>query len=333
MSAPQPALAATPRNRRRRRSSRHRRRGHRRRRETVPATLSTTCLHRTMGRRAGFYRRRSSSSSKQKARDGRRAFEVASTFSVDRCGNIRSLPDESAGAPRRARQLADQGGLRAQRWLHPLPRSSHPGENPASTGSMQELGTSCARNVTRRGVQRATMLRRTVFTEFLRIRRFVASTRPAAAVISIGREAVAESGEGQQGLRRELRRVAKKSNGFPMREPAARRRARRVRPLMKSSFARIATRDAAEIHEGWRPGQPLLDTHLPSFLPRPVRRRRPNEDEAQRSFLRTKPDVCEGRHLRRLPSSHSRQAESRPNRNMRAMSPTRALRDEAAHRP
>jgi len=135
------------------------------------------------------------------------------------------------------------------------------------------------------------------------------------------------SGASQQGFDGSYAR-REKSNGHPMRNRQPdERRATSGQDEVELARIAIATRRDPR---GWS-GQPLLDTHLHRSWRRPVRRRRPDEDKSSTSFVQTslmyaKGVICSDCMIR------IRQAEiAEPN--MRAMSSTRALRDEGALRP
>ena len=180
-------------------------------------------------------------------RDGKTArFEVAWTFGVEPLQQyLVAFPDGRVQALPWAWELADQRVGRAA-LVPPLPRSTHPQHGPAALDRIHAELELHVLGMSLDGSPKGLRCSEGQFShEFLRdSRRLRVLPRAGRRSSRLGARRLVIRGEPTRASTGATR-IAKKSNGLPMRKPAARQRARRVRPLMKLSFARIATRDAA----------------------------------------------------------------------------------------
>jgi tetratricopeptide (TPR) repeat protein len=200
-------------------------------------------------------------------RDGKTArFEVAWTFGVEPLqqylvafpdGRVQALPWAWDTRPKEA------GG---QRWLHLYSDRPMPSADPLHwTKSMQNWNFMCA-ECHSTGVQKNYDAKRDVFhTSF--------------SEISVGCESCHGPGGGHLDWAKDGRDPGRADKGFDG-SYARREKVEWSADAKTGSPAQSAPRPVAdevelcahchsrrgEIHEGWRPGQPLLDTHLPSFL-------------------------------------------------------------------
>ncbi len=200
-------------------------------------------------------------------RDGKTArFEVAWTFGVEPLQQyLVAFPDGRVQALPWAwdSRTKESGG---QRWFHLYPDRPIPSTDPLHwTGSMQNWNFMCS-ECHSTGVQKGYDAQKDSFhTSF--------------SEIAVGCESCHGPGGGHLDWARGGRDPGKANKGFD--GSYARREKVEWSPDAKTgSPTKGAPRPAAdevelcahchsrrgEIHEGWRPGQPLLDTHLPSFL-------------------------------------------------------------------
>jgi len=200
-------------------------------------------------------------------RDGKTArFEVAWTFGVEPLqqylvafpdGRVQALPWAWDSRPKEA------GG---QRWLHLYADRPMPSADPLHwTKSMQNWNFMCA-ECHSTGIRKGYDSERDIFhTSFFEISVGCESCHGPGGGhldwVKDGRDpGRADKGfDGKYAPREKVEWSADAKTGSPM-QSAPRPVADEVELCAHCHSRR------GEIHEGWRPGQPLLDTHLPSFL-------------------------------------------------------------------